>query len=191
MGEIYISVDVEADGKVPGLSSMLSLGAAAFRLGDRTPIDTFEVNLEQLPTPARPDPDTMAWWKTQPDAWEACRRGTVPPEEAMTAFVKWCRQLPGKPVCVGYPITYDFMWVYWYTVAFGLAEGERCPFGFAGLDLKTLAFARLGGDYRAVGKRTMPPGWFDGAPPHTHQALDDAIGQGVLFVNLMDELRSA
>ena len=189
MDEIYISVDIEADGKVPGLSSMLSVGAAAFRLGDRTPVDTFEVNLEQLPGPARPDPDTMAWWQTQPEAWAVCRRNVVSPDVGMRDFVGWCRRLPGKPVLVGYPITYDFMWVYWYTVAFGLGAGERCPFGFAGLDLKTLAFARQGGDFRAIGKRTMPRAWFEGAHAHTHVALDDALGQGVLFVNLMAELR--
>lgn len=30
--ELYVSVDVEADGRIPGRSSMLSFGAAAFTL---------------------------------------------------------------------------------------------------------------------------------------------------------------
>ena len=30
MPEIYVSIDIESDGPVPGLNSMLSLGAVAF-----------------------------------------------------------------------------------------------------------------------------------------------------------------
>ena len=33
----------------------------------------------------------------------------------------------------------------------------------------------------------MPKRWFKGAPKHTHKAIDDAIGQGVLFVNMMSD----
>jgi hypothetical protein len=30
----------------------------------------------------------------------------------------------------------------------------------------------------------MPPAWFDDLP-HTHVALDDALGQGALFCNML------
>lgn len=36
-------------------------------------------------------------------------------------------------------------------------------------------------------KRNMPKKWFHGCPPHTHKALDDAIGQGILFLNILAE----
>jgi len=184
--EIYVSIDIEADGPIPGQNSMLSLGAAAFRLGDRTPISTFDYNLQPLPE-ATSDPDTMAWWDTQPEAWAAATLMACKPEHVMEQFVKWLRGLPGKPVLVGFPVTYDFMFVYWYTIKF---TGFPAPFGFQGLDLKTMAALTLGIPFREATKRNMPKRWFEGCPKHTHQALDDAIGQGILFINLMTDHQS-
>jgi hypothetical protein len=44
--------------------------------------------------------------------------------------------------------------------------------------------AALGTDYRGTTKNNMPKAWFDPLP-HTHKALDDAIGQGALFCNML------
>jgi len=188
--EIYLSIDIEADGAIPGGSSMLSIGAAAFDLAaadPRAPIATFTATIEPLPG-ATPSPSTMAWW-AQPsnaDAWAAATKDPRPAAEVMPEFVAWVRALPGRAVIVGYPVTYDFMFVYWYTMAFGgLKDGERAPFGFQGLDIKTLAWTRLGGRYNEAHKKSWPRRWSQGAPPHTHEALDDAIGQGVCFVNML------
>ena len=46
--EYYVSIDIEADGPIPGSFSMLSLGAAAFD-SDGHLLDTWTANLEQLP----------------------------------------------------------------------------------------------------------------------------------------------
>jgi len=187
---IYVSIDVEADGPIPGRNSMLAFGAAAFDLqadDPRKPVATFEANLDFLPE-AAPDSGTMEWWAGQHDAWLACRKHPRPPEEAMPEFVDWIRKLPGRPVIVGYPVTYDFMFLYWYTMAFGVEQGQRSPFGYQGLDIKTLAWTKLPDlHYRQISKRRMPKSWFEGSPKHTHEALTDAIGQGVLFVNMMLE----
>ena len=178
MEEIYISTDVEADGPIPGPHSMLSFGSAAFlRSGEM--LGTFSVNLETLPG-AVPDPKTDAWWKSQPEAWAACRADLQPPEGAMRRYVAWVKGLPGKPVFVGYPVAYDFLFVYWYLIRF---TGES-PFSHSALDVKTYAMALLGKPYRASTKRNMPRSWFDKLP-HTHQALDDAIEQGALFCNML------
>lgn len=132
----------------------------------------------------------MKWWSTQPEAWEACRKDPRDPSEVMAEFVAWCRNFNSKLVVIGYPVTYDFMFLYWYTVTFGgLRDGERCPFGFQGLDIKTLAAVKMGVSFHDATKRRMPRRWFEGAPKHTHLALDDAIGQGVLFVNMMTDKR--
>lgn len=130
----------------------------------------------------------MEWWSTQPAAWEAHRKDTQPPEKAMPAFLNWCRKLQqhGNLVIVGYPVTYDFMFLHWYVMAFGgLQDGERCPYGFQGLDIKTLAAERMKVPYHTATKKNMPKHWFHGTPKHTHEALDDAMGQGILFVNIM------
>ena len=80
-GEIYVSTDIEADGPIPGPHSMLSFASAAFT-ADKTLLGTFTRNLEPLPD-AAPDPKTAAWWKTQPEAWAACRRDPQAPDVAM------------------------------------------------------------------------------------------------------------
>lgn len=180
MTEVYVSTDVEADGPIPGPHSMLSFASAAFDANKKM-IDTFSANLDVLPG-ATGDPKTMEWWKTQPDAWEACRKDTEPPELAMTRYRDWLHALPGKPVFVGYPVCFDFMFVYWYLIRFA---GES-PFSHSALDIKTYAMAMLKKEYRRCTKGNMPRHWFDKLP-HTHVALDDAIGQGALFCNMLAE----
>jgi hypothetical protein len=178
MAEVYVSTDVEADGPIPGPNSMLSFASAAI-LADRTPVGTFTANLVALPG-AEPDPETMAWWQTQPAAWDACRADPREPAIVMPEYVRWLKSLPGRPVFVGYPAGYDFLFVYWYLIRFA---GES-PFSHSALDIKTLAMAVLGCDYRDAVKRNMPREWFE-RMPHTHVALDDARGQGILFCNLL------
>jgi hypothetical protein len=178
--EIYVSVDVESDGPIPGPNSMLSLGAAAFTEEGKL-ATTFEVNFETLPG-AVGHPDTMAWWKTQPDAWAYCRANPQDPEKATKALYAWIEKLPGKPVFTAYPAGYDFLFGYWYLMRFV----GKSPFSHSALDIKTFAMATMGGGYRDATKKNMPKRWFSNRP-HTHKALDDAIEQGELFINILNE----
>ncbi len=178
MAEVYVSTDIEADGPIPGPHSMLSFASAAY-LFDKTLVGTYEANLLLLPG-AKGDPKTMDWWRTQPEAWTACRLDTREPAEVMPEYVKWLRSLPGKPVFVAYPAAYDFMFVYWYLMQFA---GES-PFSHSALDIKSYAMALLAIEFRQSVKRNMPAAWFD-EMPHTHVALDDAKGQGALFCNML------
>jgi hypothetical protein len=102
----------------------------------------------------------------------------------MRDYVDWLRELPGKPVFVGYPASFDFMFVYWYLMRF---VGES-PFSHSALDIKTFAMCMLGAGYTESTKKHMPREWFDDLP-HTHVALDDALGQGALFCNMLREAR--
>jgi len=138
---------------------MLSFASAAYT-ADKQLIGTFSANLETLEG-ATPHPVQAAWWKTQPDAWAACRKDLQKPEIALPAYVEWVEALPGKPVFVAYP---------------------------AGFDFTTLAFAMTGLPYRKAIKPRLPKHWFDELP-HTHVALDDAIEQGALFCNMLADLR--
>jgi hypothetical protein len=180
MKEIYVSTDVETDGPIPGLNSMLSIASAAY-LADKTLVATFSANLTALPG-AMPDPETMAWWKTQPEAWKACRESPRPYDEVMREYAGWLLGLPGRPVFVGYPAGYDFTFVYWYLMRFA----GQSPFSFAALDIKTYAMAILQTGFCDTVKQSMPASWFDDHP-HTHVALDDAIEQGTLFCNMLAE----
>ena len=180
--EIYVSTDVETDGPIPGPYSMLSIGCAAYR-ADKTLVGTFTANLETLPG-ATGHPKTMAWWDTQKPAWEAHRKNCVSPEKAMIDCVAWLRALPGTPVFVAYPVTFDFMFVQWYLIRFAHAA----PFGHSGIDLRTLGMALQNTTWHRTTKEYMPARWNDPLP-HTHIALDDALEQGAMFCNMLAELR--
>lgn len=180
--EIYVSTDIEADGPIPGPHSMLSFASAAYT-SDKTLISTFTANLHTLPN-AQPHPSTQVWWDKKPKAWEACRQNCQEPAIAMQAYVAWLKQLPARPVFVGYPATYDFMFIYWYLIKF---TGES-PFSHSALDIKSFAMALLRTNFRATVKKSMPKHWFDNLP-HTHIALDDAIEQGALLCNMLQAQR--
>lgn len=177
--DIYLSVDIEADGPIPGPHSMLSLGAAVFNL-ERELLATFAVNLRPLPD-ATPHPDTMAFWAKNPVPYAATQTDQRDPAEAMNDYRAFIDQLPRRPVFVGYPAAFDHMWHHWYLQRFTGAD----PCGFAPLDLKSYAAAMLRVPFRHAAKRGFPQAWFAGAPSHDHTALTDAIGQGVLAINML------
>lgn len=181
--EIYISVDIEADGPIPGDYSMLSLGAAAFD-DEGTLLDTFYMNMSPLPD-ASQSKDTMKWWDKNPEAWNALIVNRESPYDAMESFRNWCLDKGGKPVFVGYPASYDFMFVYWYLIHF---VGDS-PFGFQALDIKTLAFSYMGLSFKETTKKTMPKKWFYSVTKHSHIAVEDAVEQGELFFNIRTDLR--
>ena len=182
--ECYVSIDIEADGRIPGRNSMLSLGAAALTSEGKRH-DSFSVNLEQLPE-ATEDIATMRWWAAHSAAWEACRTNPEAPEAAIQRFHAWLERqhtAVGWPVMVGYPVAFDAMWVQWYLHRF---VGED-PFRRRAIDIKTLAMVAMGSGYRPTMRTNLPKHWLPRAR-HTHVAVDDAIEQGELFMNLVREL---
>lgn len=182
--EIYCSIDIEANGPIPGPNSMLSFGAAAFIIEDDKPklINTFYANLELLEG-SKPDADTQAFWDKNKEAYDLTRTNLQYPSDAISKFHTWLTDLPGTPVFVGYPATYDFMWIYWYLIEFAGSS----PFSFSGLDIKTYAMSMMKTPYRQSTKKNMPAKWFDKDTKHTHHGLDDAIEQGRLFMNMLIE----
>jgi len=178
--EVYVSTDIEADGPIPGAHSMLSIGSAAF-LPDKTMLGSFSANLETLPG-ATEDARTMAWWKGFPQAWEECRRDPRAPADVMPAYLQWLKNLPGRPVFLGWPASWDFMWVYWYLVRF---TGER-PFRENALDIRSYAMGMRKSNFHMTSRSYLPKRWFD-ERPHTHVAIEDALEQGALFCNMYAE----
>lgn len=179
-GEIYVSVDVEADGPIPGPHSMLSLGAVAYTargdfLGD------FSANLETL-SGATGHPKMTAWWQQFPAAWAACRENPRAPTAVMGEFADWLEALPGTPIFTAWPATWDFMWVYWYLIQF---TGRR-PFSEHGIDIRSYAMGMRRREFGKSGKNYLPKRWIP-AHPHSHVALEDAREQGELFINMLSE----
>lgn len=193
MKEIYFSTDVETDGPIPGPNSMLSLGSAAFSPEGKL-LAVFSVNLETLPD-AQSDPDTRKWWGEHPEAYSATRVNPLSPAEAMKLFSEWVENVTSrctgqgpvrraKPVFVGFPAGFDFLFVYWYLIRF---TGQS-PFSFSALDGKTYAMALLKTDYRGSVKRNYPKHWLRAENQklkHTHVAVEDAVEQGRIFCNML------
>ncbi len=146
-------------------------------------LGTFTANLDLLPD-AKPDPSTTEFWAKNPDAYNVTRLDTKDPAMAMAEFKTWLQQWGYKPTFVGYPATFDFMFVHWYMIRF---TGED-PFGFQGLDMKTMSWMLLGcNTFHGAAKRSFPKRWFAGTNNHTHVAVDDAIEQGIIFRNMLED----
>ena len=183
--DIFFSIDVEADGRIPGLSSMLSLGGVAVTI-DKRILGSFSRNLHLLPG-ASPEPSTTEFWDRNPLALQEARRDPVAPEAAMADFVQWVRLLAGgkPPVFVGYPAAFDFAWIDHYCVRF---TGDN-PFTHRGcLDMRTRAWGHVGGNFSRLSPRMFPEGWLE-PEAHTHVALADAREQAGTFVNMERSLR--
>lgn len=179
MRTLYISTDIESDGPCPGKNSMLQLGSAVFDGTSEKHMATFEVNLELLPG-ASADILTAEFWKNQPEAYARTRTNLKTPIDGMTEYMLWLKSLQAKVVFVGFPAAFDSLFTFWYLHTFA---GEN-PFGWQALDLKTLGMTLINKPYTMSIKRNYPAGWF-GDAPHTHNGLDDAIEQGVMFTRMM------
>lgn len=185
--ELYVSLDIETDGPAPFLNSMLSLGAAAF-MKDQELKRNFYATMYALEM-AHEDSETMAWWRTQPRAWEAVQRSRQRPQKVMQDFATYIRRLANdypdyKLVAVAWPAAYDFAFVNAYCHLF-LHEN---PLGFACMDLRsyTDGLANGAGYYalREAEVRTYSgPVFKDDLTEHI--AVDDAVEQGRLLLNLL------
>jgi hypothetical protein len=185
--EVYISIDIEADGPVPGPYSMLSFGMAVCGTSDGsafTVVDpasrTFYAELK--PISDEFEPDALAVSGLDRAALAADGRD---PAEAMTDAVVWvgsvAAELAGGPVVVAYPLGFDWMWLYWYLMRFAGSS----PFGHSRhLDMKTIYAVKARTTISRSSKRQMPSALLS-KRRHTHNALDDAIEQGEMFQNLM------
>jgi hypothetical protein len=162
---------------------MLSFGLAAFTV-EKELVGTFSRNLELLDG-ADTDDRTMRWWAQpeQAEAYKRSREDLVSPRGAMVECKGWLEEMRrfGKPLICGAPSGFDFTFMYYYFQRF---IGES-PIGFASLDLRSYAAAVMKRQYRHVGKRQYPAEWIDENLPHTHVALDDAIEQGCILINMM------
>ena len=180
--ELYFVTDIETDGPIPGPHSMLSFACVAMNAAGES-VGEFSVNLETLPD-AQAHPITAAFWRSEPQAWAACRKNPVAPEQAMKAYVAWIYELcahHSAPVFVGYPAGFDFTFVFWYLQRF--TGGS--PFSWSALDMKTFGMALTGLPFKQTIKPRLPNEWLPENLPHTHIALDDAREQAHIFAQML------
>ena len=187
--EIFISIDIETNGPAPGLFSMLSLGAIALDPdGGEKDAPRWYSPLKPLPD-AKQHPDTMDWWRTQPEAWAEVQLDPWHPGDALNDFAYWVEALPGKPVAAAWPAVFDGGFLNYYLWRFA----GRNPLGHTCMDIRSYANGLAGvGQYRDISREQMRAmtGDIDNSDLRDHVALDDAIGQGRLLIKLLQYART-
>ncbi|MBC9208969.1 3'-5' exonuclease [Roseomonas aerophila] len=168
--EIFVSVDVETAGPIPGEYSLLSIGAcSAF-----DPDNGFTVEVK--PINDRFDPKALEVTGLSMD--ELRQRG-LDPEAAMKVFSDWLAILAGPDdtlVFVGFNAPFDWSFVNYYFHRFA---GQN-PFGFTALDIKALYMGATGSSWRdtrssKIAEHLKP------TLAGTHDPLEDARYQAEIF----------
>jgi len=182
--DLYISVDIESDGPIPAIYSMLSFGLAVAGRFDGKVFEAFDPEKQTLyrelkPISERFLPDAVA--VTGLDRDLLARTGTEP-TAAMVAAKRWVQEQAGndRPVLVGFPLVFDWLFFTWYLERF--AAGS--PFCYSsGLDMKTLYATKAQVPLSVASKDDLPSS-LQSEREHTHNALDDAIEQAEIFAKL-------
>lgn len=180
----YLSVDVETDGPVPGLYSMLSIGLAAFDAATGAVVYEREHNLLPLPD-AQQDPVTMRWWgkPEQRKAWNHLLSNRQEPSVAFQRLAAELRALRQRYrlFVIAWPACFDWMFLHWYMHRF---VGDN-PLGRSAKCAVTYAWAVARTTTPNVDISSLLEQWEDDRFVHTHCALDDAREQGAKFINML------
>lgn len=176
-GDLYISIDVEADGPIPGDYSMSSLGAVVCEPAlDRTFYREFKPISEMFV------PEAAA--VSGLDRAKLAAEG-ADPHHAMREFDWWLHELTGgrrRAVAVFFNAPFDWQWVNWYFLHY---LGKN-PFGISGIDIKALYMGALGvGKWSGTTKRHFDRAFLSDRP-HSHNALDDAKEQAEIFLKVFE-----
>lgn len=185
--DIYFSADVETDGPIPGPYSLLSFALVFAGRFDGQRFErpenyelTHYVELKPISTQF----ESEALKVNKLDRNWLVQHGREP-SDAMRDAGEWISRVAagGRPVLVAYPLSFDWMWLYWYFRRF---SPEQTPFGHSQcFDLKTAYALKAHRPIADAGRSTLPD-FLRVRSPHTHHALDDAIEQAQIFANVFE-----
>lgn len=168
--EVFVSVDVETSGPIPGEYSMLTVGACLVDDDGQT----FSAALKPISRNA--DPKALDVTGLSLDDLQV--RGEEP-AAAMRRFAVWLAGVVGEdatPVFVGLNASFDWSFVNYYFHRFTGAN----PFGFAALDIKSFYMGAASSCWEDTKSSRMQ----QRLRPKTkanHDAVHDAIYQAELF----------
>jgi DNA polymerase III epsilon subunit-like protein len=172
----YISVDVEAAGPIPSQYALLSIGACSLTQPRRT------FYAELIPDKAQVDPRALEVHGL--DLSRLAREG-LPPQEALRRFAAWLAEEvpPGRPpLMVGFNLPFDWMFIndYFYRYLGGN------PFGHSAVDIKAVYLGASGKSWAETSGSYLHQRYHDGNEL-THNALEDAIAQALIFEGILKE----
>lgn len=170
--ELYIAVDVEADGPIPGPYSMISLGMSVVGQPDLTFYSEIKPISEQF-VPAALAVSGLDRDKLLQEAPSA--------HDAMQAAFEWINGLRklGRPVFLAGPAVWDGMFVHWYFINFL----GKSPFGNtgSGIDLRSYWMGLTGSEWVDSRKGKIKYALGLEGLAHTHNAADDAKELAAVF----------
>lgn len=172
--EVYISVDVETSGPIPGEYSMLTIGACLVDEPDLV----FSCELKPISTNADPEALAVTGLSLDRLAVEG-----LAPDVAMREFQSWVEKVADTdklPVFVGLNAPFDWSFTNYY---FHRYLGSN-PFGFTALDIKALYMGATGSNWRDTRSSQMAARLHPRLEGN-HQALHDAQYQAELFRLIM------
>lgn len=167
--EVFISIDVETAGPIPGEYSMLSIGACLVA----DPSRTFDCRLKPINGNAVPEALAVSGLSL-----DDLRETGIDAATAMRRFADWVGDVVegADPVFVGFNAPFDWSFVNYYLHRFTGAN----PFGFTALDIKALWMGITGCSWADTKSSKVAEAL---APTLSgdHDALRDALYQAELF----------
>ena len=170
---VYVSVDIEASGPIPGEYSILSVGAC--EVGDIE--KNFYTEIQPISERfVREALDVCSF------SLEELKKTGSGPHDAMRRFAEWIKWLADgrKPVFVAYGLGFDWSFVNYYFIRFA-AEN---PFNISGIDIKSVWLGKTRCSWQKTSKTDIKRA-LDARLEHTHNALDDAKEQAVIFEKIL------
>jgi hypothetical protein len=160
----YFTVDVEADGPIPGDYSMVSFGAVAV---EPTLQHTFYGEVKPISNKWVPEALAVSGFSREQ------HEGFRDPENVMREFKEWILRVSnGRPIFISDNLAFDWQWINYYFHHF---IGEN-PFGFSG--------RRIGDMYAGMQMDTFVKWKHLRDTIHSHHPVDDAKGNAEALLKM-------
>jgi exonuclease len=164
----FVMVDIEADGPIPGDYSMIALGAVIVEPGLQR---RFAARLRPISDTWIPDALAVSGFSRE----ETLLFGE--PKGQMERFAEWLAiEAKGQPKFVSDNNGFDWQFVNWYFHHFL----GRNPFGHSSTNLGSL--------YKGLVKDTSPNFKHLRRTRHTHDPVDDAVGNAEAMLAMIEEM---
>lgn len=162
----YVMVDIESDGPIPGDYSMVCFGAVIVEPGLKR---TFYGKLKPISEKFIPEALAVSGFSR-----EACL-GFAEPAAVMAQFREWLKlECKGRAIFISDNNGFDWQFINWYFHHF---LGSN-PFGHSSTNLGSL--------YKGLVKDTFVNFKHLRETAHTHNPVDDAIGNAEALLKLKD-----
>lgn len=178
--QCFICVDIEAAGPIPSQFALLSIGACTFT----KPRRTFYV--EMVPDKDLTDGRSMDVHGLE---LERLKREGLQPIEALKKFSEWLVEVipTGKaPLMLAFNAPFDWMFIHDYFIRY---LGKN-PFGHSAVDVKAVYLGASGRSWQETSGARLHRIYNKGKML-SHNALDDAIDQAIIFEGILEEYHIA